>query len=121
MASKPMGKRESCVQIEKTTAAVLPHDEGWQGRSERGVIVTTEQEGPFDVGDGIHGFVCYWGKDHRCKHLGIHDFHYFYCAAQKHENADANGNYAYPWPGAGKRLRRCKPDDGCPFISREMK
>lgn len=56
--------------------------------------------------------------EHRCKHLGVHDWHYFYCAAQDAPNKHAGPReYAYPWRGAGKRLRDYKPDSGCPFLT----
>lgn len=35
----------------------------------------------------------------RCKHLGVNDWHYFYCAAQPVEGQ------VYPWRGAGVQLR----------------
>lgn len=52
----------------------------------------------------------------RCKYLGVHDFHYFYCAAQDAPNKHAKPNeYAYPWHGAGKHLFGNRPDAGCPY------
>lgn len=44
-----------------------------------------------------------------CKHLGVHDYHYFYCGAQDAQNQRHTAfvgdfSYAYPWPGAGKQL-----------------
>lgn len=59
---------------------------------------------------------CYDGEEDRCIHFGIHDGHYFYCAAQDAPNKHvAEGEYAYPWVGAGKQLRQQHPDEGCPF------
>lgn len=53
----------------------------------------------------------------RCKYFGVHDGHYFYCAAQDAENKHAKpGQYAYPWAGAGKQIRSPHPDDGCPYL-----
>ena len=60
---------------------------------------------------------CAYGN-HRCVHFGIHDGHYFYCAAQDAPNKHAkSGEYAYPWAGAGKQMRHPNPDDGCPFAN----
>jgi hypothetical protein len=62
--------------------------------------------------------MCWYGVENRCIHCGIHDRHYFYCAAQDAPNKHAApGKYAYPWPGAGKRLVLQHPDAGCPFVS----
>lgn len=69
-----------------------------------------EHEGPVLSDEGK--LTCYWGKDNKCKHFGIHDFHYFYCAAQESECLSKD----YPWPGAGKQLARSTPDSGCPFL-----
>lgn len=57
---------------------------------------------------------CWYNKENRCIHLGIHDYHYFYCAAQ---NSLSN----YPWEGAGKQLRHPTPDKGCPFLKEKDK
>lgn len=54
--------------------------------------------------------MCRWG-DTRCTYSGVHDWHYFYCAAQPqthHPN--------YPWPGAGRQLSAPKPDQRCPYF-----
>lgn len=62
--------------------------------------------------------MCSYGKENRCIHFGVHDWHYFYCAAQDAPNKHAaHGKYAYPWAGAGKQLRSARPDAGCPFVS----
>lgn len=59
---------------------------------------------------------CAWGAD-QCTHLGIHDYHYFYCSAQDAENKHGQRDgYAYPWPGAGKQLLHNEPDGGCPYL-----
>jgi DNA-directed RNA polymerase sigma subunit (sigma70/sigma32) len=51
-----------------------------------------------------------------CKHLGIHDFHYFYCAGQDAQNKDPANKVPYPWRGAGTQLHRGPyPDQGCPY------
>ena len=83
------------------------------------VQMTAIQEGPTLSDQGgnlaVPILMCTYG-DYRCKHLGVHDFHYYYCAAQDAPNKHAEAMaYAYPWPVAGKRLRDYKPDAGCPF------
>ena len=79
------------------------------------------QEGPvltdqrWNLGRAI--LMCSFGE-HRCKHFGVHDWHYFYCAAQDAPNKrPLRDGYAYPWAGAGKQLRDPKPDVGCPFLA----
>lgn len=42
-----------------------------------------------------------------CKHLGIHDRHFLYCAALPIAGQD------YPWPGAGRRITT-QPLPECP-------
>lgn len=45
-----------------------------------------------------------------CKHLSVHDFHYFYCGAQPKQNQ------TYPWPNAGTHLFHGPyPNENCPF------
>lgn len=50
-------------------------------------------DGPFltdmkgELEDAI--LTCQYGNKH-CKHLGIHDRHYFYCSAQEAENQHKN-------------------------------
>ena len=73
--------------------------------------VTTNQDGNLDTPVRMCAY-----REHRCKHFGVHDWHYFYCAAQDAPNKHAGPrDYAYPWRGAGKQLRDNKPDAGCPF------
>ncbi len=48
-----------------------------------------------------------------CKYLGIHDWHYPYCAAQKNPNND--GKDGYPWRDAGTHIPLARPNSGCPF------
>lgn len=58
-----------------------------------------------------YGLRC-WGDAGRCKHFGLHDFHYPYCSAQPSEND------GYPWPGAGRHIRLENPDSPsskCPY------
>lgn len=51
-----------------------------------------------------------------CKHLNVHDSHYFYCGAQHAPNCDPNNKNPYPWRGAGKRLNLDpSPLLGCPY------
>jgi len=52
-----------------------------------------------------------------CKHLGIHDCHYYYCAAQPVTKQE------FPWPGAGIRLPSHHPNAACPhpLTSKEVK
>lgn len=70
----------------------------------------TDVDEPQAIGNIANRESC-WG----CEHLGIHDRHYFYCAGQDAPNKHAKeGEYAYPWRGAGKQLRDPKPDRGCP-------
>lgn len=65
--------------------------------------------------------MCCYGKENRCIHFGVHDWHYFYCAAQDAPNKHAEpGKYAYPWAGAGKQLNSQQPDGGCPFMSSNL-
>ena len=80
-----------------------------------------EVEGPVltDQGGNLDEpiLLCAYGK-HRCKHLGVHDWHYFYCAAQDAPNKQVmRGCHPYPWAGAGKQLSDYKPDCGCPFLA----
>ena len=80
-----------------------------------------KQEGPIltDQGGNLPEPIrmCAYGSA-RCKHLGVHDWHYFYCAAQDAANQHAGPrDHAYPWRGAGKQLMDCKPDSGCPFVT----
>lgn len=73
--------------------------------------ILTDQDGNLDTPI----LMCAY-RDHRCKHFGVHDWHYFYCAAQDAPNKHASETgYAYPWKGAGKQIRWAKPDEGCPF------
>lgn len=59
------------------------------------------------------------GEGHRCIHAGVHDWHYFYCAAQDADNKHAPpGEFAYPWPGAGKHLHAGPyPNRDCPYAN----
>jgi len=76
-------------------------------------------EGPIftdqDGGLNIKIPMCGWG-DRTCRHLGVHEFHYYYCAAQDAENKHAAPNeFAYPWHGAGKHLFGGPYPKNCPF------
>ena len=74
--------------------------------------IQTDQEGNLDT----KILMCQWGE-YKCVHFGVHDHHYFYCAAQDAPNKhSSSGEYAYPWPNAGKQLMDTKPDNGCPFM-----
>jgi hypothetical protein len=74
--------------------------------------VLTDEDGNLPVPVAL----CAYGGE-RCKHLGVNDWHYFYCAAQDAPNKHAGPrDYAYPWHGAGKQLPGCYPDSGCPFM-----
>ena len=61
--------------------------------------------------------MCAYGAT-KCEHLGVHDWHYFYCAAQDDPNKHAGPNeYAYPWRGAGVQIHGLKTAAGCPFLT----
>lgn len=59
-----------------------------------------------------------YGKDTciGCKYLGIHDWHYPYCAAQKDPNNEGKDD-GYPWRDAGTHIFRTTPNAGCPFMN----
>lgn len=93
-----------------------------QGPLDRGVRTHGVGEGPILTDqNGVLSkpvLMCWYEKDKRCIHCGIHDWHYFYCAAQDAPNKHAKeGEYAYPWRGAGKHIGSQHPDAGCPFVS----
>ena len=80
--------------------------------------VLTDQDGNLSVPISM----CAW-REHRCKFFGVHDWHYFYCAAQDAQNKHPHVSHgdAYPWAGAGKQLRSNEPDSGCPFVGSNKK
>lgn len=81
-------------------------------------VIVNESIGPiltdFDGALSSKILKCFDG-DYRCKFLGIHDCHYFYCSAQTSIENSSSGDYAYPWPNAGKQLRDSSPNKGCPY------
>lgn len=54
-------------------------------------------------------------KSIQCEHLGIHDGHYYYCAAQQKVFSTFDLAAEYPWSGAGTHLVNNRPNDTCPF------
>jgi len=53
---------------------------------------------------------------YRCPHLGIHDWHYFFCSAQEASNTVPENSAPYPWRGAGIQLRHQEPNPRCPYL-----
>jgi hypothetical protein len=49
-----------------------------------------------------------------CVHFGVHEWHHYYCSAQKAQNRNPEYSSPYPWRGAGAQMNR--PDaENCPY------